>query len=37
MSQENVERCVQDIEAFNRNDIPGSLRLMDPEIVWEHR
>ena len=37
MSQENVDRFVQGIEAFNRNDIPGSLRLMDPEIVWEHR
>jgi ketosteroid isomerase-like protein len=37
MSQENVERFVQGIEAFNRNDIPGVLRLMDPEIVWEHR
>ena len=37
MSQENVDRFVQGIEAFNRRDIPGSLRLMDPEIVWEHR
>jgi hypothetical protein len=37
MSQENVDRFVQGIEAFNRNDIPGSLRLMDPEVVWEHR
>jgi len=37
MSQENVDRFVQGIDAFNRNDIPGSLRLMDPEIVWEHR
>jgi ketosteroid isomerase-like protein len=37
MSQENVDRFVQGIEAFNRNDIPGVLRLMDPEIVWEHR
>jgi ketosteroid isomerase-like protein len=37
MSEENVDRFVQGIEAFNRNDIPGVLRLMDPEIVWEHR
>jgi ketosteroid isomerase-like protein len=37
MSQENVDRFVRGIEAFNRNDIQGVLRLMDPEIVWEHR
>jgi hypothetical protein len=37
MSQENVDRFVQGIEAFNRNDIPGVLRLMDPEIRFEHR
>jgi ketosteroid isomerase-like protein len=37
MSQENVERARQGIDAFNRHDIPGSLRVMDPEIVWEHR
>lgn len=37
MSEENVDRFVQGIEAFNRRDIPGVLRLMDPEIVWEHR
>ena len=37
MSQENVDRFVQGIEAFNRRDIPGSLRVMDPEIIWEHR
>jgi ketosteroid isomerase-like protein len=37
MSQENVDRFVQGIEAFNRRDIPGVLRFMDPEIVWEHR
>jgi ketosteroid isomerase-like protein len=34
MSEENVDRFVQGIEAFNRNDIPGVRRLMDPEIVW---
>jgi ketosteroid isomerase-like protein len=37
MSQENVDRFVQGIEAFNRNDIPGVLRFMDPEIQFEHR
>jgi ketosteroid isomerase-like protein len=37
MSQENVDRFVQGIEAFNRHDIPGSLRFLDPEIVWEHQ
>jgi ketosteroid isomerase-like protein len=37
MSQENVDRFLEGIEAFNRHDIPGQLRLMDPEIVWEHR
>ena len=37
MAQENVDRLVQGIEAFNRRDIPGSLRLMDPAIIWDHR
>src|SRR5262245_2362093 len=37
MSEENVERMRESIEAFNRNDIPGLLRLMDPEIKFEHR
>src|SRR5439155_19444730 len=37
MSQENVDRFVRGIEAFNRRDIPGVLRLMDPEIVCDHR
>jgi ketosteroid isomerase-like protein len=37
MSQENVDRCVKAIEAFNRRDIEGMLRLMDPEIRFEHR
>jgi ketosteroid isomerase-like protein len=32
-----VDRFVQAIEAFNRNDIAGAVRLMDPGIVWEHR
>ena len=37
MSEEDVDRFVRGIEAFNRRDIPGVLRLMDPEIVWDHR
>jgi hypothetical protein len=37
MSEENVDRFVKGIEAFNRNDMPGILRFMDPEIHFEHR
>ena len=37
MSQENVERFIKGFQAFNRGDIAGALRIMDPEIVWEHR
>jgi hypothetical protein len=37
MSQENVDRCVQTVEAFNRRDIPGVLRFVDPNIQFEHR
>ena len=37
MSEENVERFVKGIEAFNRGDTPGVLRTMDPEIHFEHR
>lgn len=37
MSQENVDRFVESIEAFNPNDIEGVLRLMDPDIKFEHR
>jgi hypothetical protein len=32
MSQENVDRFAKVIEAFNRMDIPGVLRFMDPEV-----
>jgi hypothetical protein len=32
-----VDRFVEGIEAFNRSDIPGVLRFMDPEIHFEHR
>ena len=37
MSQENVERFMECVEAFNRMDIPGSLRPLDPEIQFDHR
>jgi len=37
MSQENVDRFVEGIEAFNRNDIESVLRGMDPRIKFEHR
>ena len=37
MSQENVDLLRESIERFNRNDIPGVFRLMDPEIRFEHR
>jgi ketosteroid isomerase-like protein len=37
MSQENVDRFVAGIEAFNRGDIPGLFRHFDPEIRFEHR
>src|SRR5262245_39490383 len=37
MSEENVERFVEGIEAFNRKDVPGFVRLLDAEVVWDHR
>jgi ketosteroid isomerase-like protein len=37
MSEANVDRFVKGIEAFNRNDIPGVFRFMDPEIHYVHR
>jgi ketosteroid isomerase-like protein len=37
MSQENVEVIRDAIEAMNRRDIEGVLRLMDPKIRFEHR
>jgi ketosteroid isomerase-like protein len=37
MSQENVDRFVKGIEAFNHSDFSGVLRLMDREIHFEHR
>jgi ketosteroid isomerase-like protein len=37
MSQENVAVIQAAIEAMNRRDIKRVLRLMDPEIRFEHR
>ena len=37
MSQENVNQFMRIIQAFDRMDIPGVLRLLDPEIHFEHR
>jgi ketosteroid isomerase-like protein len=37
MSENNVDRFVKGIEAFNGADMPGILRFMDPEIHFEHR
>ncbi len=37
MSQENVDQFMKCMEAFDRMDVPGVLRLMDPEIQFEHR
>jgi ketosteroid isomerase-like protein len=35
MSQENVEALCGCFEAVNRNDVPGALRFMDPDIYFE--
>ena len=37
MSQENVEAFREGIDAFNRRDIDGILRVMDPGVRFEHR
>jgi ketosteroid isomerase-like protein len=37
MSQENVDVIRAAIEAMNRRDIEGVLRLMDPGVRFEHR
>jgi hypothetical protein len=37
MSQENVERFLEAVESWNRQDLSGVLRIMDPEIRFEHR
>jgi hypothetical protein len=35
MSQENLDRFNEAMEAFNRRDVGGLLRVMDPEIQFE--
>ena len=37
MPQKNVEVMREGIEAMNRRDIEGVLRLMDPKVRFEHR
>jgi len=37
MSQENVDRFMESVAAFNRLDVPAALRQLDPEILFEHR
>ena len=37
MSQENVDRFVEGIEAFNRGDLEAVVRGWDHEIRFEHR
>jgi ketosteroid isomerase-like protein len=37
MSRENVDRTRAAIEAMNQRDIEGVLRLLDPEVRFEHR
>ncbi len=37
MSQENVDRMREGIEAMNRRDIEAILLGMDPEVRFEHR
>jgi len=34
MSQENVELMRKALEAFNRRDIDGLLKAIDPEVEW---
>ena len=35
MSQENLERMRDSLDAFARNDVPALLRLADPEVHFE--
>jgi ketosteroid isomerase-like protein len=37
MSQENVDAVRAAIEAFNRRDIEGALRLFDPNVRFQHK
>jgi ketosteroid isomerase-like protein len=34
MSQEDVEKFRNALEAFNRGDIQGALKDMDPKVEW---
>jgi ketosteroid isomerase-like protein len=34
MSQENVDKATDFIEAYNRRDFDAALRFFDPEIEW---
>ena len=35
MSQENVEKFRSALEAFNRGDVEGALKNMDPQVEWQ--
>jgi hypothetical protein len=37
MSQENVDRFLEVVKSWNRHDVPGVLRFLDPKIRFEHR
>ena len=37
MSQENVDRFLENVAAFNRGDVERSLQLYDPDVVLEVR
>jgi hypothetical protein len=37
MSQENVDRFLEALAAWNRHDFPGVLQYVDPDIRFEHR
>jgi len=35
MSQEDVEKFRNALEAFNRGDVEGALKDMDPKVEWQ--
>ncbi len=37
MSRDNADLFLECIEAFNRMDIPGVLRYLDPTVQFDHR
>jgi hypothetical protein len=37
VSEENVERMMEAIEAFNRGDLEAMFQGYDPEVNFEHR